>query len=134
MIRYGYAAVALMIVTSAVSAQGNANSNALPGGDPFVTLPSSDKLGSKVVGTYVYNNRDEKIGYISDIAFDQSVNGYIIHVGGLLGIGGHYVVVRPSAIKMIFDGSSKRWNATIDSTADQLKTAPEYNYPNDQSG
>ena len=52
-----------------------------------------------MIGLDVYNKDKQNIGMIKDIALDASgLNGYIADVGGFLGTGDHYVVVRPSAI------------------------------------
>ena len=53
----------------------------------------------------------------------------VIGVGGFLGIGDHYVVVRPSAVKLSYDARDKKWHASMDVNADQLKAAPEFKYP-----
>jgi hypothetical protein len=75
----------------------------------------------------VYNKDEQNIGTIKDIALDASgLNGYIIDVGGFLGMGDRYVVVRPSAIS--FDAKDNQWQATMNANADQLRTAPEYKY------
>jgi PRC-barrel domain len=93
----------------------------------FTYVPAHDELGSNVVGLDVYNKDEQNIGTIKDIALDASgLNGYIIDVGGFLGMGDRYVVVRHSAIS--FDAKDNKWHATMNATADQLRTAPEYKY------
>jgi hypothetical protein len=105
------------------------NSEARSGG-MFTSLPAKDELSSKVVGLDVYNNANQNIGTIKDLAYNgTSVNGYILGVGGFLGMGDHYVAVRPSAIKLTYDAKDKKWHASMDANADQLKAAPEYKYP-----
>jgi hypothetical protein len=70
-------------------------------GTMFTSLPVKDELSSKVVGLDVYNNANQTVGTIKDVAYSgTSVNGYVIGVDGFLGMGDHYV-----------------------------KTAPEYKYP-----
>jgi hypothetical protein len=99
-------------------------------GGMFTTLPAKDELSSKVVGLDVYNSANQNIGTIKDVAYNgTSVNGYILGVGGFLGMGDHYVAVRPSAIKLSYDAKDKKWHASMDANADQLKAAPEYKYP-----
>jgi len=96
----------------------------------FTNIPVKDELSSKVVGLDVYNNANQNIGTIKDVAYNgTSVNGYILGVGGFLGMGDHYVAVRPSAIKLSYDAKDKKWHANMDANADQLKAAPEYKYP-----
>ena len=84
----------------------------------FTYVPAHDELSSNVVGN---------IGTIKDIALDANgLNGYIVSVGEFLGMGEHYVVVRPSAIS--FNAKDNEWHATMNVNADQLKAAPEYKY------
>ena len=45
-----------------------------------------------------------------------------------LGIGDHYVAVNPSEVKVSYNDSDKKWHATMNATADQLKAAPEFKY------
>ena len=61
----------------------------------FQTLQPSDMLSSNVVGVDVYDNANHDIGTIKDVAFDGSkaMKGYIVSVGGFLGMGTHYVAV-----------------------------------------
>jgi PRC-barrel domain len=105
---------------------------ATPGPDPtpgamFIYVPAHDELSSNVVGLDVYNKDKRNIGTIKDIALDASgLNGYIVDVGGFLGMGDHYVVVRPSAIS--FNAKDDKWHAIMNANADQLKAAPEYKY------
>ena len=100
-----------------------------PGGT-FTSIPAKDGLSSKVVGIDVYNNANQNIGTIKDVAFNgKQVNGYILAVGGFLGLGDHYVAVRPGALDLSYNSSDNKWHAKMNITADQLKAAPEYKYP-----
>ena len=96
----------------------------------FTNVLAQDELSSNVVGLDVYNKDNQNIGTIKDVAFNASgLNVYIIGVGGFLGMGDHYVAVRPSAISLSFNSSDGKWHAAMNANADQLKTAPEYKYP-----
>ena len=78
----------------------------------------------------VYNNDRQNIGTIKDVAYNgTSVSGYILGVGGFLGMGDHCVAVRPSAVKFGYDTKDSKGYATMDANAGQLKSAPEYKYP-----
>ena len=91
----------------------------------FTNVPVEDELSSNVVGLDVITKHKQKIGAIKDIALDAGgLNGYVVGVGAFLGIGDHYVVVRPSAIS--FNAKDNNWHATINASADQLRAAPEY--------
>jgi sporulation protein YlmC with PRC-barrel domain len=96
----------------------------------FVTLQSADMLSSNIVGLDVYDNSNNNIGTIKDIAFDQSkmVKAYILSVGGFLGMGTHYIAVEPDAVKTKFDPADKKWHANMTATKDELKAAPEFKY------
>ncbi len=99
-------------------------------GGTFISVPVSDRLSSKIVGTSVYNDNHQDIGTIKDIAYGRSgVQAYIVGVGGFLGMGDHYVAVQPAALQLTFDHNANAWRATMNATADQLKSAPEYKYP-----
>jgi hypothetical protein len=108
----------------------NTGTSAKDTGGMFTNVPASDELISKVIGLDVYNNDHQNIGTIKDVAYDgTSVRGYILGVGGFLGMGDHYVAVRPSAVKLGYDTKDSKWHATMDANATQLKSAPEYKYP-----
>ncbi len=96
----------------------------------FITLQQADMLSSNVVGTDVYDYADHDIGKISDVAFDSSkaVKGYIVSVGGFLGMGTRYVAVDQDSVKVKYDPSDKKWHANMNATADELKAAPQFKY------
>ncbi|XUM21565.1 PRC-barrel domain-containing protein [Bradyrhizobium oligotrophicum S58] len=120
--------VATVGANTAASSAGSTSETA-PGG-AFTSVPSKDGLGSRVIGLDVFNMAKQNIGTIKDIAFNENgVDGYILSVGGFLGIGDQYVAVRPSAIKIKYDQNDKRWHASMDTTAEQLKAAPSFKYP-----
>jgi PRC-barrel domain len=106
---------------------------AAPGSNPtrrsgmFTYVPTQDELSSNVIGLDVYNEDNQNIGTIKDMGLDANgLNGYIVSVGRFLGMGDHYVVVRPSAIS--FNAKDNKWHATMNVNANQLKAAPEYKY------
>ena len=96
----------------------------------FITLQNNDMLSSNVVGVDVYDNANHDLGSIKDVAFDGSkmVKGYILSVGGFLGMGTHYVAVDADSVKIKYDPSDKKWHANMDATKDQLMKAPEFKY------
>jgi sporulation protein YlmC with PRC-barrel domain len=103
----------------------------MPGKGPsFITIENEDMLSSNMVGLDIYNDQNNDIGKIQDIVFDGSkkMAGYILSVGGFLGMGTHYVAVDPDAVKVTYDASNKVWRATMNATKDQLKAAPEFKY------
>jgi sporulation protein YlmC with PRC-barrel domain len=60
-----------------------------------------DWRASKVVGLYVYNDKNENIGSINDLLMDKSGNikAVVLGVGGFLGVGEHLVAVAFDKIK-----------------------------------
>jgi PRC-barrel domain len=121
------------VTTVGANGQASDTNTGAPGtniGGMFTSVPASDEVSSKVVGLDVYNNDHQDIGMIKDVAYNgTSVSGYFLGVGGFLGMGDHYVAVRPSAVKLSYDVKDSRWHATVDANAGQLKSAPEYKYP-----
>ncbi len=59
--------------------------------------------GSKLAGVAVYNEANEKIGDINDVILDRSgkVANVILGVGGVLGLGEHYVAVAFDKLKWV---------------------------------
>ena len=99
----------------------------LAGAGMFIYVPSHDELSSNIVGLDVYDEDKRSIGTIKDLALDShGLNGYIVSVGGFLGLGDHFVVVSPSAIRFV--AKDDKWRATMSVNADQLRAAPEYRY------
>jgi hypothetical protein len=112
------------------TAQAGAVTGQMAAGTSFTTVPENERLSSKLVGTDVYNDDHQDIGTIKDIAYGRNgVKAYILGVGGFLGMGDHYVAVRPSALQVNYDSNAKAWRATMNTTAQELKSAPEYKYP-----
>jgi sporulation protein YlmC with PRC-barrel domain len=99
-------------------------------GPNFTKVQNTDMLSSNVVGLDIYNSENDDIGKVQDIAFDASkkVTGYILSVGGFLGMGTRYVTVNPDVLMVSYDAQNKTWKATMNATKDQLKAAPEFKY------
>ena len=78
-------------------------------GPNFIQVQSGDMLTSNIVGLDIYNSQNNDIGKIQDVAFDSSkkVTGYILSVGGFLGMGTHYVAVNPDALMVNYDAQNK---------------------------
>jgi len=58
---------------------------------------------SKLIGVNIYNEGNEKLGDISEIILDPAgkVTGYVVGVGGFLGMGEHDILVEPTKIKFV---------------------------------
>ena len=84
---------------------------------------------SKVIGSSVINDKNEKIGTIDDLIADKDkkqLDFAVLQVGGFLGLGGRLVavpfdslVIDDKAQKITLPGASK----------DELKKLSEFNYP-----
>src|SRR6476620_11635240 len=97
--------------------------------ETFVKAKPTDVLSNNLMGLNVTNQANETIGEIKDLILSQGdLSGYIVSVGGFLGLGERYVIVRPSAVKVTYDDNDKKWHAVMNATKDQLKTAPEFKY------
>lgn len=118
------------VSTTNGSTIGTATANNTAGSGRFVSISGNDELSSKLVGLDIYNDKNQDIGQIKDIALNQNgqTEAYILSVGGFLGMGDHYVAVNPSAVKVTYNDSDKKWHASMNATTDQLKSAPEFKY------
>jgi sporulation protein YlmC with PRC-barrel domain len=96
----------------------------------FVKVTPSDKMATNLIDLDVYNGQNQDVGTIKDIvlASGDSVSGYVLSVGGFLGMGTRYVIVDPKSVKIVYDRQDKKWHANMSATADQLKNAPEFKY------
>ncbi|THD43514.1 MAG: PRC-barrel domain containing protein [Bradyrhizobium sp.] len=96
----------------------------------FVSLQASDMLSSNLVGLDIRDDAGHDIGKIQDIAFDGSkaVKGYVVAVGGFLGVGARFVVVDTASVSFDYDAAAKTWRASMDTSVDQLKSAPTFRY------
>lgn len=95
----------------------------------FASVPNAAAMSETLTDLAVYNGAGEKVGEIEDIAINgKDVVGYVLSVGGFLGMGERYVVVSPDSIVVTYSDADKKWNAKMDATKDQVKAAPEYKY------
>ncbi|CAM5386978.1 PRC-barrel domain OS=Afipia felis OX=1035 GN=NCTC12722_02166 PE=4 SV=1 [Afipia felis] len=109
-----------------------ATTGSAPSSAPAFARVSSDEMfSSKLKGLNVYNQNNESIGEIADIAITKNneVQALILSVGGFLGMGERYVAVAPSSVQVSYDASTKKWKAMMNTTKEALKAAPEFKYP-----
>ena len=103
---------------------------AAPAEAKFSTVSKDEMFSSKLKGLNVYNQKDESVGEITDIALKGSqVDALILSVGGFLGMGEHYVAVSPASVNVKRDAKNDKWVATMNTTKEALKAAPEFKYP-----
>ncbi|WP_407529610.1 PRC-barrel domain-containing protein [Methylobacterium oryzisoli] len=99
----------------------------------FVTVKPADVMSSKLVGTTVYNNKNETVGEVEDLVIEngKALTGVVVSVGGFLGLGESYVVLDPSTLAI----SNKNGNSAVhaDTDKDTLKSAPKFEYSKKKS-
>jgi sporulation protein YlmC with PRC-barrel domain len=87
-------------------------------------LSSPHWRSSKMIGLDVYNDQNDKLGDINDIILDKDgkVLGYVIGVGGFLGMGEHDILVEPSKIKFVNEPARTASNTTKNPPANTTAT------------
>lgn len=94
-----------------------------------VDAKPTDVLSRNIIGLVIRNSQDEQVGEIQDILVSQgSITGYIVSVGGFLGIGERYVIVSPSALKVTYSENAKKWYANMEITRENLKNSSPFKY------
>jgi hypothetical protein len=100
--------VTTSLVAALLSSASFAQSPA-PSPAPAATTAPAPKLtaphwrSSKMIGVTIYNEQNERLGDINEVLLDASgkVLGYVIGVGGFLGMGEHDIFVEPNKIKFV---------------------------------
>jgi opacity protein-like surface antigen len=96
----------------------------------FSTVTKDEMFSSKLKGLNVTNQKDETVGEITDLAIkNHQLDALILSVGGFLGVGEHYVAVSPSSVNVRYDQKNDKWLASMNTTKEALKAAPEFKYP-----
>ena len=123
-------AASLALLASPVVAEEAKTVGAAPAEAKFSTVAGNEMFSSKLKGLNVYNQKEESVGEITDIAIkNNAVDALILSVGGFLGMGEHYVAVSPSSVSVKHDAKNDKWMATMNTTKESLKAAPEFKYP-----
>ena len=123
-------AASLALLASPVIAEEAKTVGNAPAEAKFSTVSGNEMFSSKLKGLNVYNQKDESVGEITDIAIkNNTVDALILSVGGFLGMGEHYVAVSPSSVSVKHDAKNDKWMASMNTTKDALKAAPEFKYP-----
>ena len=99
-----------------------------------VLTDRADVRASKLIGSSVYNDRNEKIGSIDDVVLgkDNKADAVILSVGGFLGMGTKLVSVPYSQLTLgdTKDASSDNKVVMPGATKESLKAQPGFNYTN----
>jgi sporulation protein YlmC with PRC-barrel domain len=123
-------AASLAVLASPAFAQDSKTTGSAAADAKFSTVSKDEMFSSKLKGLNVYNQKDESIGEITDLAIkNHEVDALILSVGGFLGVGEHYVAVSPSSVNVRYDSKNSKWLASMNTTKDALKAAPEFKYP-----
>ncbi|GJD87134.1 hypothetical protein BHAOGJBA_0634 [Methylobacterium hispanicum] len=99
----------------------------------YVTVKPADVMSSKLVGTTVYNNKNETVGEVEDLVIEngKTLTGVVVSVGGFLGLGESYVVLDPSTLAI--SNKDGKWAVHADTDKDTLKNAPKFEYSKKKS-
>ena len=91
-------------------------------------MPASGQWrASKLIGLNVYNDQNEKLGDINEILLDQSgkPTGYVIGVGGFLGLGQHEILVTTDKLKFVNEPVRTTTTTTSTTAPPPTTTAPD---------
>ena len=120
----------LALLASPVFAQDTKTVGNAPAEAKFSTVSKDEMFSSKLKGLNVYNQKDESVGEITDIAIkNNQIDALILSVGGFLGMGEHYVAVSPASVSVRHDAKNDKWLASMNTTKEALKAAREFKYP-----
>jgi sporulation protein YlmC with PRC-barrel domain len=121
-------AVASALVGSAFAQQATTGAATPAQGQVLTAIPQNSTTVTSYYKQNVYDQSDSKIGEVSDVLISKEgkIDGFIVSVGGFLGVGQKDVAIPFSAIH----GAQKngRWYLSMNTTKDALKNAPGYKY------
>jgi hypothetical protein len=103
---------------TAPAAQSSSTPRAEAPAKPEQTQSASEWRSSKVVGLYVYNDANERLGSINELLMDSSgkVAKAVIGVGGFLGIGESNIAVNFDQLKFVNEPMRTSSTTTTPST------------------
>jgi hypothetical protein len=130
--KFALIAASLAILASPAFAQTakNTTTGTAPAEAKFSTVSKDEMFSSKLKGLSVTNQKNETVGEITDLAIkNHEIDALILSVGGFLGLGEHYVAVSPASVNVRFDAKDNKWLASMNTTKEALKAAPEFKYP-----
>jgi sporulation protein YlmC with PRC-barrel domain len=87
---------------------------------------------SKINGSAVYNNTNEKIGTVDDLIVNPNdrVLYAVLSVGGFLGVGDHLIAVPYDMLKMTGNDREQKIVLNNAATKEDLKALPQFHYKN----
>jgi sporulation protein YlmC with PRC-barrel domain len=118
------ALLATASMTGAASAQ--TATNQVDSTTSATTHKEGEWRASKLAGVDVYNEANEKIGDINEVILDRSgkVANVILGVGGVLGLGEHYVAVAFDKLKWVDQPVTSTTASTTFAPANAPATSP----------
>jgi sporulation protein YlmC with PRC-barrel domain len=97
-----------------------------------VLTDQNDIRASKLIGSSVYNDRDEKVGSVDDVVLgkDNTAAKVILSVGGFLGMGTKLVAVPCQQLQLgdTKHASSDNKVVITGATKESLKALPDFHY------
>ena len=128
--RIALVAASLAVLASPAFAEESKTTGNAPAEAKFSTVGKDEMFSSKLKGLTVTNQKDETVGEITDPAIkNHQLDALILSVGGFLGVGEHYVAVSPSSVNVRYDQKNDKWLASMNTSKEALKAAPEFKYP-----
>jgi hypothetical protein len=92
-------------------------------------------LARDLIGLTVYSPDKAKIGNISDLILSKdgkTVDGFVIGVGGFLGIGEKSVALKLDRLRITHEGQGGGLQLTMDAKKEELANAPSFKSKRDQ--
>ena len=92
-------------------------------------------LAKELIGQTVYAPDKTKIGSISDLILSKdakTVEGFVIGVGGFLGIGEKSVAMKLDRLQMMHDAQSGGVQLMMDAKKEELANTPSFKSKRDQ--
>ena len=75
------------------------------------------------------DGQNKSVAEVKDLVISKGrLVGYIVGVGGILGLGERYVDIDPASVALVYDSGAKKWTASVNASTEQLKAAPEFKY------
>lgn len=123
------AAIGAAMIGAAVAQSAAPPAGSAAGNTQFINSQASDQwLSSNFVGTDVLGPDGAKIGDVHDVLFEKNgqVVGYVVGVGGFLGIGAKNVALSPSSFQVVPGKDASDTKLKLNMTKDQLQQAASF--------
>jgi sporulation protein YlmC with PRC-barrel domain len=101
----------------------------------IVVQDANTVLAKELIGQTVYASDKTKIGSISDLILSKdakTVDGFVIGVGGFLGIGEKSVAMKLDRLQITHDTQGGGVQLTMDAKKDELANTPSFKTQRDQ--